>query len=328
MAVAALGAFRELPYVVPYDLHRSDGTHSIMGSELAFLVPPGLIENTLMTTATTTTTTITTITTIASQSEVCVSVAALQRLIEVHSLPGNIIQAQLRGLHARMRVCERSAVDAMYLYVCIVCSSVKGVQRCHQIRGQCKLRVGGLENEMGTFVCSSCQNQSVVAVNTLGRVVSVRQQRYYLAPCCMSVQRYHATGVEFHSEFCDPAFFGEEIMARIAWRPDVRPDLCSHGPIASVKPQRAQCDVCVGRYPGQHYVSTCTHSHKSSAAAAAPMPRVSSSLETFSVVDHLTGEMRTAKLCQRHMPNAGVMRHVVNWADFVQEVLQRGRSQS
>ena len=314
---AALRAFRELALVVPYDLHRDDAAHSIMGSELAFLMDrgDGVGLGTGLGLAG------------CKPNEACVSVAVMQRLIRVDPLPRNMTQMQLRTLYARMRRCERSAIDAMYLYICVSCSFVKGGQRVHQIRGQCKLHVGGASDAL---MCSSCQTLSVVAVNALGRVVSIRQQRYYLAPCCLSVQLYRSTGVEFQTEFCDPSFFGEEIMARIAWRPDIHPSMCQHAPGGvrpQGKPQRAQCDVCVGRQSHSDSISGSAMQLGDSLqeGAGTACLRFSSSLECFSFVDHLTGEMRTARLCQRHTPHSGVLRHVVNWSEFVQEVLQRGR---
>lgn len=342
----ALNAFGGLPLIVPYDLHQNDAGCSIIGSELAFLMDGGArcgfgVDAALGPVAPVDAAGVpfdpdsgggSVKATCGQPGDSCISVAMMQRLIRVDALPRNMTMMQLRALHARMRQCERSAVDAMYLYMCVSCSFVKGVQRVHQIRGQCKLQVcagGGVKTPL---MCSSCKTLSVVAVNALGRVVSIRQHRYYLAPCCLSVQLYQSAGVEFQTEFCDPTFFGEEIMARMAWRPDIRPEMCHHSPGGikqQGKPQRPQCDVCVGKQSGYWSDAFSQECSADSGVAGRPATgggsRSSASLETFSFVDHLTGQMRVARLCQRHTPHSGVMRHVVNWSQFVQEVLQRGR---
>jgi hypothetical protein len=272
-------AFCRLPVITPCAVHYDDATHCIMSSELAFLFgAPG-----------------------SARQDLFGAIAVMQRLLQVHALPGNLTRMQLRALHARMRVCERSARDAMVMHVCVSCCFGGGaVAKQLPLRGQCRLdwAQGGQE-----LLCSECQGRSVLRINTLGRVVTLRHQRFYLAPCCFSVQPYTATGMEFQTEFCDPGFYGAENLERLAWRPDVRPDMCTHrrAPKPTPRQPKPRCEMCVGRTGGSQ----------------AP--------ERFTAVDHLTGEVHSIYLCPRHAPHSSVMRHVVNWEELMAEVRQRDR---
>lgn len=325
----AVNLFRCLPLIRCYDAHLDDPAQRIVSSELAFLIdtPPShsvsrggdgdsVVERDL--------------------ADTLSAVGLMQRLILIHPLPRNVCQMQLRGLHARMRVCERSALDSVMLYFCMSCMLTSGKQWILPHRGVCKLRVDGegveiFDRDWGStsdrcaeeissrYVCSVCQTSSVVRICTLGRVISIRQLRYYLAPCCMSIQLYHGTGSEFQTEFNDPLFFGKEIMDRAAWRPDVHQEGCIHRRgRQSERLQKPRCDACSGNYP---HAMVGDASHDEAASRRAPeRPIGAVAVETVSFVDHLTGEMRSAGLCQRHMPHASVLRHVANWAELMEEV--------
>ena len=204
--------------------------------------------------------------------------------------------------------CERSALEATALYICLSCSLAGNSHKPLQVRGRCRLQVGWEESGADlygdqSFICSVCQKSSVIKVGTLGRVVGLRNQRFFLAPCCLSVQVYNGSGVEFQTEFCDPDFFGGECMERNAWRPDIRPEMCCHGRArVAAKLPRPRCDICV---------------ETSSGGTITP--------EVFSAVDHLTGEMRYIRLCPRHTPHAEILKHVANWAELIEEVRKRDR---
>jgi hypothetical protein len=281
----AVQSFCAMPYLRPYATHLDDHSNCIISSELAFLfgeevrLPAG-----------------------ATRQELFASVAAMQRGLSIHTLPRNLIDMQLRGLHAQMRVCERSARDAMLMYVCASCCLASGGHKASFQRGKCRLNAGRL-------VCAECQSQAVVRINTLGRVVALRGGAYYLAPCCFTIQPYKGTGLEFQTEFCDPDFFGPRAMERMAWRPDVNPGMCTHRRPGrgGARQQRPRCEVCVENRGGV----------KTGGGSAAP--------ELFSAVDHLTGERRSIYLCQRHAPHGSVLEHVANWQELMSEVQARDK---
>lgn len=287
----AVGSFASLPFLPSYDVHVEDTSHCIRAGELAFLSRPG------------------------SDPSILASVAVMQRLIQVYPLPRNLTQMQLRSLHARMRVCERSAMDGMMLHICSICGLTAGGHRGAHVKGQCRMDASEsywLDAEAsgarpGDLLCTTCQRRSVMAVNTLGRVVVLRQQRYYLAPCCFSVQVYTGSGGEFQTEYCDPDFYGPELMERLSWRPNIRPSACLHRKVrASPKQQRLRCEVCVENGVGSN-------------AGGSANP------EMFSAVDHMHGVMRSIRLCHRHAPPAEALKYVCNWRQLMVEVQRRDR---
>jgi hypothetical protein len=264
--------FCRLPYLQPYAVHFEDPSNFIISSEMALLFGHQKTK----------------------RADLYSRVASMQRLLRVHPLPDNIAQMQLRALHARMRVCERSAIDAMVMYVCASCCLTGVAQRGIFQRGKCRL-------DLDTLVCSECQSPNVLRINTLGRIVCLRNHSYYLAPCCFSIQVYQGTALEFQTEFCDPDFFGADRLARLAWRPDVNPEMCTHRRAGrgAVRYQRPKCEVCIGNCkPG----------------GGSPAP------ELFSAVDHLTGELKSIHLCHRHAPHSSVLRNVSCWEELMKEV--------
>ena len=240
----------EVPFIYPYDAHMGDPSHRIMGAEMAFLGFGGRNEHT----------------------------AAMQRLISVHPLPGNLRAMQLRAVARRAEVCERSALSLATLYVCVSCvmsgqsGLVQGDRKKEpRARGECRLDVDGAR-----LLCSSCQGDSVVSVSALGRVVALRGNRYYLAPCCGAVRLYTATGEEF-SESAN--------------------GVCRHRQARAARSAKHRCELCSN--------------------LALP--------EGISRVDHLTGEFKTVRLCQRHTPHEDALGMAVNWRQLEAEVLRRDR---
>ena len=233
----------------------------------------------------------------------------MQRLLCVSSLPANVIRMQLRSLGACMGVCERSALDGMTLYICVSCGlGSSGATRSTQTRGQCRLDGGLFSTESGCsgaaksdLVCKHCQTPSVFAVNTLGRVVTLRNQRFYLAPCCCTVQMYGGSGVEFQSEYSLTS--GDSRQGARGELPlGVTLHSCSHRKKKyQTRPQRARCEVC----------------QTTSSGAVAP--------EVFTVVDHLAGCMRSIRLCSRHAPRQETLKQVANWRQLMDEVNKRDR---
>lgn len=292
-------AFSSLPYVTPYCVHLEDATHRMLGSELATLDPRCHFATCGK----------------AMDDSKCKeqrgkhyeTVAAMQRLLSVSSLPANIVRMQLRSLRMCMGVCERSALDGMMLYICVSCGLCSGgASRSAQTRGQCKLDGGLFLDEWecagpvsrSGLVCSHCQTPSVMAVNSLGRVVSLRNQRFYLAPCCCTVQIYGGMGVEFQSEYC----LWDGGGARGELSSGVTLHSCPHQRKKSQRrPHRARCEVC----------------QTASSGAVAP--------EVFTAVDHLTGHMHSIRLCSRHAPRAEALRQVANWRQLMVEVGKRDR---
>jgi hypothetical protein len=147
----------------------------------------------------------------------------MQRTIHAHQLPPNLTQLQFSALSARMRVCERSALSGSVIYVCISCVMANQQTICRKgkafpTRGQCKL---DLDSE--SLICSVCQSHSIISINTLGRIISIRNYRFYLTPCCCTVQIYTGRGDEFQDT----------------------PATCPHKQVKTpVKTQKKRCELC------------------------------------------------------------------------------------
>jgi hypothetical protein len=148
---------------------------------------------------------------------------AMQRTLHIHQLPPNLAKLQLSALSARMRVCERSALSGSVLYVCIACVMANQQTICRKgrafpTRGQCKLDL-----DSNSLLCSVCQSNSIISVNTFGRIISLRNHRFYLTPCCCTVQIYTGRGDEFQ----------------------ITPETCTHKQVkTSTKTTKKRCELC------------------------------------------------------------------------------------
>ena len=175
----SLECLPQLPILVPYCIHLDDPTHKIMGNEMRFL---GLLTNETIT--------------------VHEQAAALQRTITIKPLPSNLTQIQIKALSGKVRKCERSALSGSVLYACIHC--IMGGQqplnrkgrKAFPTRGQCKLDL-----DTNDLICSICHNHSILSISALGRIISLKNHQFYLAPCCCTVQPYTARGDEFQVQF-------------------------------------------------------------------------------------------------------------------------------
>jgi hypothetical protein len=147
----------------------------------------------------------------------------MQRTVHTHQLPPNLTKLQLSALSARMRVCERSALSGSVLYVCISCVLANQQTICRKgkafpTRGQCKY-----DFDSQSLICSVCQSHSIISISTLGRIISLRNYRFYLAPCCSTVQVYTGRGDEFQDT----------------------PETCPHKQVkTSSKISKKRCELC------------------------------------------------------------------------------------
>lgn len=196
----------DIPFIVPYSVHLDDPTHCIMASEMVFLGYEIQIDN---------------------QESSAKQAVAMQRTIHTHQLPPNLTNLQLRALSARMRVCERSALSCSVIYACVTCIMANQQTICRKgkafpTRGQCKFDV-----DTESLLCSVCQSRSIIPISTLGRIVSLRNNRLYLAPCCCTVQVYTGRGDEF--QLTDPGQCPHAKNTRTSSKPPKkRCELCSN----------------------------------------------------------------------------------------------------
>ena len=293
-----------IPLIVPYSVHLNDATHSIMASEMHFLDIKMTdtvddVEDIECTEDIEDTECMNDVSDIedATGSKDSKPIkyehaAALQRTIHTHQLPPNLTNIQLKALSARMRTCERSALSCSILYVCVSCVMANQQTICRKgrafpTRGQCKRDL-----DSNTLLCSVCQSHSVVSISTIGRIVSLRNYRFYLAPCCCTVQIYTGRGNEFQRIQTNPASNSNNTTVQTN-------PTCPHTkqPKAQTKQAKRRCELCSN--------------------VAIPDPHHS--------VDHLSGEQHCTYLCQRHTPHQDNLKHVTNWRQLQEEVRRRDR---
>ena len=148
-------------------------------------------------------------------------------------------------------------------------------------RGQCRLDLS-----KNTLVCANCLGDSIVHINTLAKVVSIKNHKFYFAPCCNKVQLYEAKGGEFQCVF-DHSKMDFAVP-------------CTHqaGLVAQKKrSEKRRCEIC-------------------NAVAL---------VEGHTAVDHLTAAIKTVFLCQRHTPSEDALKLVKNWRQLQAEIRKRDR---
>ncbi len=293
------------PFIVPYAIHTDDPTDCIMASEMAFLGLQNTGSSQGRTEKPDSGTKISPKLPAAQAKHSRKSsskpydtsheqAVILQRTVYTHQLPPNLTKLQLSAMSARMKVCERSALSGSVLYVCISCVMANQQTICRKgrafpTRGQCKFDL-----DSDGLLCSVCQSHSIIAISTLGRIVSLRNYRFYLAPCCCTVQIYTGRGCEFQPIKLDP--LSESKMSN-----SVNPEFklqCPHKlSRPSTKTAKRRCELCSN--------------------IAVPDPHTS--------VDHLTGEQHHTYLCQRHTPHSDVLKQVTNWRQLQDEIRKRDR---
>jgi hypothetical protein len=178
-----------LPIITPYAIHLDDPTHKIMGSEMQFLGLLDRLGDTMN----------------ESKPFKYEQAVALQRAIHIKPLPQNLTDIQIAALSVHMRKCERSAISGSVLYACMQCimggqQAINRKGKVFPTRGQCKL-----DFDTDSLICSVCHGHSIISISAVGRIISLKNNQFYLAPCCCTVQPYTAKGDEFQSSLTDTA---------------------------------------------------------------------------------------------------------------------------
>ena len=117
----------------------------------------------------------------------------IQGVIEVKSLPLNLLRMQARHVAKMCSTNSTCIQQGMFLFVCLrcACNSVKFVLNK-------KMRI----MSDGQCCCPECDDSThVVRICTLGRIVKVRSLFFYYCSFCCSTHEWNANGHEFSS--CD-----------------------------------------------------------------------------------------------------------------------------
>lgn len=117
------------------------------------------------------------------------SVKELQHNIQVCVLPKSIIQLQCQRLQKALFTDTFLYANSVFLHRCIKC-------RLHNhdrnVAGQLRTDADGI------ISCCTCKTtESIVSINTLGRIVQCYDKKYYYCPQCLTVHEWMGTGQEF-----------------------------------------------------------------------------------------------------------------------------------
>ena len=110
--------------------------------------------------------------------------AVIHSLVTVDPLPANITRLQLAALDALSQRCQRRARVRRTHYLCLLCER----------RG--RKASPRLCSRTFRIVCRTCDDNpdSIVPIDTVGRIVTVRARQLIFAPCCATVRDYTASG--------------------------------------------------------------------------------------------------------------------------------------
>ena len=239
-------------------------------------------------------------------------VAALHSLVHTHPLPGNIRALQQAAVDALRQRCQRQARLHHTKHLCLLCER----------RG----RRGAPRLCSRTFrvVCQTCDDNpdSILAIDMVGRIVTVQGRHYVFAPCCATVQEYTGGGRDFQPVPWPRAYccVGQDL--RLAPCPHGLPPVSTFkeggdlgvlpccGAVLSVGDARgAHCPVCrapreeQGKKRGRPPCAVC---------GAAALARA------YECLDHVAARLSTVHLCQRHTPPEDWLRRVCNRRQFDQ----------
>jgi hypothetical protein len=113
--------------------------------------------------------------------------AVVHSLVTVAPLPANITRLQEAALDALSQRCQRRARVRRTHYLCLLCER----------RG--RKASPRLCSRTFRIVCRTCNDSpdSIVPIDTVGRIVTIRSRQLIFAPCCATVRDYTASGHDF-----------------------------------------------------------------------------------------------------------------------------------
>ncbi len=228
-------------------------------------------------------------------------VAALHGLVHTNPLPSNIRDLQERAVDIMRQRCERQARLHRTKHLCLLCER--------------KGRKGSPRLCSRTFrvVCQACDDNpdSMLAIDMVGRIVTVQGRHYIFAPCCGTVQEYTGTGRDLLPGPCVHAFGPYQLAAVNRQFVVARCCGCALG-ADEAEPlgqggKGAICPRCHAPRPAE---SSRRGRPSCAVCGAAALARAHECL------DHVAARLSAVHLCQRHTPPDEWLRGVCNRSQF------------
>ena len=199
--------------------------------------------------------------------------SAIQTIMQLYALPSSLRQIQEHALSAIQD--SRKAHFSTKVYVCSACVDI--------LQPRSHLR---LDTTTGGVICSACKSQSIVLVESLGRIIVTRDgAKLMWCPYCASVQRY-SESLPWWTGSCAHAPQHESTQAHA--------------------PQHESTQALQGAGASLHR-HVCHKGQCNNAQARKSVHRI----------DHLTGEMYQFWYCSKHQPSERDVRHHCNVRDMV-----------
>jgi len=121
------------------------------------------------------------------------NVQSIQGVVEVKSLPNNLLRMQARHLARTCTVNSTCVMQGTFLFVCLRCA-------CNAAKFVLSKKMRIMSD--GQCFCPDCDDSTnVVRICTLGRIVKVRTQFFYYCNFCCCTHEWSANGHEF--SFCE-----------------------------------------------------------------------------------------------------------------------------
>ena len=116
----------------------------------------------------------------------------LQKSVQWNLLPANLTRLQCQQLHKSLFIDTNIFSQCIMLHHCLGCRSVGS--------NSDQLSLNLRTDATGVVSCCVCKTSAtVVSINLLGRLVKLKEKKYYLCPHCLGVHEWTSSGREFAS---------------------------------------------------------------------------------------------------------------------------------
>jgi hypothetical protein len=221
---------------------------------------------------------------------------AIQTVMQLYALPSSLRHIQEEALSAIQD--SRKAHFATKVYVCSTCVDI--LQPRNHLR---------LDATTGGVICSACKRQSIILVETLGRIIVTREgAKLMWCPYCRSVQRY-SESVPWWTGRCQHAAL--QLQDRRGGA-DVHADDEPRRGGTKVEHEHGRGGTKIEHEHGRggandEHRHVCHRGQCNNAQARKSVHRI----------NHLTGELYQFWYCSKHQPSERDVRHQCNVRDMV-----------
>jgi hypothetical protein len=115
----------------------------------------------------------------------------MSRALNVHPLPPCVMQNQLTALSKRYGGDMSCIEKCRMIHVCVVCVIRRGSIQGMRLRHDC---------QTGSLSCIHCNSNTILSIDTMGRIVCIGNDRVILSSCCGTFIHYGGSGFDFSTQ--------------------------------------------------------------------------------------------------------------------------------